>query len=193
MKRVQVDANAGANAVQLQSKCSDFADAKRPLRAPVRDTRSQIPENSYSGSSLRSEPGAGRRVEKSDEPTAAHVHQAIRTIARPPDGGRSHSVAKRWLKTREPWRIIAAIEGMRTLVDRGTFRDWTPPIMPGEGFSLRAMNGAHTLVDHHSGERVERNVYELATEASLTDPPRQRTRTQGDPMKRLFTEHREAS
>lgn len=75
---------------------------------------------------------------------------------------RSASVAKQLLEKGEtPLRIMAAIEGVRHMADRGQLREW---IKPGEPFDLRALNNTKTVVHHHSGETLTRRLYDVALE-----------------------------
>lgn len=110
-------------------------------------------------------PGASASVENSM--SWGEVAVAVREIAglnrmSPRDVARGCSVAKQWkAKGESDDRILAAIEGVRWMTDRG--QTW---LDAGEPFGLWAMNGTRTLVDHHSGEKVVRSLYDAGLEAS---------------------------
>lgn len=121
-------------------------------------------------------PGRGTDVEKSDGERWAELMGVIRDTAGlgKLDGDRmkrSASVAKQMIDSGEtPERIMDAIHGVRYLTDRG--KTW---LRAREPFDLRALNNTGTLVDHHSGERIERRLYDVGLEANPTTPtPRQR-------------------
>lgn len=84
---------------------------------------------------------------------------------------RSGNIARRWIRagTLSAEEIVWAIEGWRALTDEGA--TW---LEPGEPFSLLALHGTRCLVEHHSGERVERATLDVALEYS---PPKRRTNT----------------
>ena len=114
-----------------------------------------------------------------------------------PDQNSNHSILVQWEgRGRSRADTYAAIHGLRMMVDdrRPEVVEW---LKPGVPISLKALNGTSTLYDQGDG-KAKRVLYDVAAEYYRAggrnhDPPRQRTRTSRDPMKRLFTEHREAS
>lgn len=115
------------------------------------------------------------------------------------DEGSNHSILVQWDgRGRKRADSYAAIHGLRMMVDdrRPEVSDW---LQPGVPISLKALNNTSTLYDQGDG-KVKRVLYDVAAEyyragGHAPDPPRQRTRTHGEPMKRIseYTERREAS
>lgn len=89
---------------------------------------------------------------------------------------RSASVAKDMMaKGETAERITWAIEGVRRLAERG--RCW---IKPGEPFALMALQGTGTIVHHHSGEILERRLFDVGLEADIRPTTQPRTAKVGN-------------
>lgn len=125
-----------------------IADASPKLPRPVADESPKHISISINDQLPTTDKSEAAHAAAQDEPPMARVMVALRRFAYQPDGTppagwsdrQDGSIAAQMLKRGTPvGELVDAIEGCRLAVDDGAFQDWTPPVKPGDKFTLRLL------------------------------------------------------